>query len=357
MDPKFLQSFLQANNFYIQGHLEEAISLYTELLAISNNYDVLINRCVARIKQCDYEHAIEDSEKAIIEDPSRYEAYFNRGIANFYNGKFEVALKDFFEAKTKKIPEKIVEIWLSKCNLEIKLQSSFNQPKQEKPIVPQQPQQEPLQQENTNENASKEKNGENNEKTEEKEEKEPHYDLIKEKVFSAAGVLSYTWYQTDIHIGLEFDQKIENKDVITHHFEARKININFPIVGNKKPFHLELLLWDEILPETAKIILTLSKLEIKIEKKNKQKNWLRLESEEKPKKIAVQEIEKPPSYPTSSIYKKDWSKLDRELEEELSKDKDEDALNGLFRQIYQNSDENTRRAMIKSFQTSNGTVL
>ena len=68
-----------------------------------------------------------------------------------------------------------------------------------------------------------------------------------------------------------------------------------------------------------------------------------------------------PSYPTSSKVKKDWSALDREIESELAQDQKDgkggDALNGLFKQIYDQSNEETRRAMIKSYQTSGGTVL
>ena len=65
------------------------------------------------------------------------------------------------------------------------------------------------------------------------------------------------------------------------------------------------------------------------------------------------------NYPTSSKVKKDWSKIDRQCDAELRSEKDtgEAALNNFFREIYGNADEATRRAMIKSFQTSGGTVL
>lgn len=66
-----------------------------------------------------------------------------------------------------------------------------------------------------------------------------------------------------------------------------------------------------------------------------------------------------PSYPSSSKVKKDWGKIDKELTNEMKDDKPEGdaALNGLFKQIYDKSDEATRRAMVKSYQTSGGTVL
>jgi len=54
--------------------------------------------------------------------------------------------------------------------------------------------------------------------------------------------------------------------------------------------------------------------------------------------------------------KKDWSKL--EVEEETDeKPEGEEALMSLFRNIFKNGNEETRKAMVKSFQTSGGTVL
>ena len=56
---------------------------------------------------------------------------------------------------------------------------------------------------------------------------------------------------------------------------------------------------------------------------------------------------------------KDWNKLEAEVKQEEKDEKlDGDAgLQKFFQSIYAGADEDTRRAMNKSFQESNGTVL
>ncbi|MTV29212.1 hypothetical protein FTX61_28170 [Nitriliruptoraceae bacterium ZYF776] len=56
---------------------------------------------------------------------------------------------------------------------------------------------------------------------------------------------------------------------------------------------------------------------------------------------------------------KDWDKLEAQVKKEEKDEKlDGDAaLNKFFRDIYSDADEETRRAMKKSFVESNGTVL
>ena len=105
------------------------------------------------------------------------------------------------------------------------------------------------------------------------------------------------------------------------------------------------------------------RIDIKCKKAAEDLNWRVLESSSATggaTAIPAQAASGPkPSYPSSSKVKRDWGALDREIENELKDDKPEGdaALNGLFKQIYGGASEETRRAMVKSYQTSGGTVL
>jgi suppressor of G2 allele of SKP1 len=75
----------------------------------------------------------------------------------------------------------------------------------------------------------------------------------------------------------------------------------------------------------------------------------------------------PPSIPTIKhdaphgpySSRRDWNAIDKSITQELDAEKPEgdEALNTLFQQIYSNANEDTRRAMVKSMQTSGGTCL
>ena len=64
-----------------------------------------------------------------------------------------------------------------------------------------------------------------------------------------------------------------------------------------------------------------------------------------------------PAYPTSSKKTKNWDALEKEAAKEEEKADGDKALNQLFAQIYKDADDNTKRAMMKSFTESNGTCL
>ena len=80
-----------------------------------------------------------------------------------------------------------------------------------------------------------------------------------------------------------------------------------------------------------------------------------------------------PSYPTSSKSgPKNWDKLADDLtakkkgkkdgkgsdeEDDADSDYGGDAVDGFFKKLYNGADDDTRRAMMKSFQESNGTAL
>jgi len=66
-----------------------------------------------------------------------------------------------------------------------------------------------------------------------------------------------------------------------------------------------------------------------------------------------------PVYPTSSKTQKNWDQIDKEIEIERKQNKeyDTDGTMHFFKEIFANADPEAQKAMMKSYQTSGGTVL
>jgi len=153
--------------------------------------------------------------------------------------------------------------------------------------------------------------------------------------------------------------------------ENKTITISFP-VSESSTYDLSLNLFDEIDAQNSLYTVHLNRIEIQLEKIIKGRNWTLLEKPDSQNENVLETVVPKPvsetqgtqsahSYPSSAKVKKDWSKIDKEIDEDMKKNKDDyaegDPLNKFFKEIYSNADENTRKAMMKSFQTSGGTVL
>jgi len=161
--------------------------------------------------------------------------------------------------------------------------------------------------------------------------------------------ISHDWYQNNDFVFLSILKKKIKGDCIVS-FSDNYVEISFPNGGK---FGANLA--HRVNTSESSYSQTEKKAEIKLKKSESGISWDALIKE----KVRDKNVEVLPSYPTSNKNKKNWDNVDREIEKELHKDKPEgeDAMNDLFKQIYSGADEETRRAMIKSYQTSNGTVL
>jgi suppressor of G2 allele of SKP1 len=141
--------------------------------------------------------------------------------------------------------------------------------------------------------------------------------------------------------------------------------VSFPTTGDTT-YDLSLdPLFDKIDPAKSTYKVTASKIEIVLEK-CVQRKWSALEAAESvivanpsaepsiPHSTPTIAKETAPSYPTSSKSgPKNWDKLASDMEV----DKEGDEMNNFFQTLYSGADPDTRRAMMKSYQESNGTVL
>mmetsp|Transcript_27308 Transcript_27308/g.56681 ORF Transcript_27308/g.56681 Transcript_27308/m.56681 type:complete len:384 (-) Transcript_27308:161-1312(-) len=344
--------FGSANTHYVNEEYEEALKHYTCAVTLQDCAEFRRCRAAAYLKLGNFKEALDDADEALKLDPKSHTAFYWRGIALFYIGDIANAKKAFEESLQASPASKAPRaLWLRKCDAELsgsvlplggiaaaasKAALGTFAPKPSVPEVEERPSEACM-------------------KKEAEESKSQPDAPAKEISISGRKQIKREWYQSNTHVFVTVFAKEVPQDSCKANFGDRELSLAFPLPGSTdEEYHLDLALFDDVLPAECRCEVSKVKVEISLVKKNAGVHWRDLEQVEE---IAYSPDQ--PAYPTSSKAKRDWSQIDREIDSELKHEKPpgDEALNKLFKEIYERADDETRRAMNKSFQTSGGTVL
>lgn len=147
----------------------------------------------------------------------------------------------------------------------------------------------------------------------------------------------HEWYQTDAKVVVTLLVKNVSPESVHVNFAKENVSISIKLPSNED-CNLNFNLSQPIVPEKCSFRVTPLKIELHLAKDSA----LKWDSLEKKVKVA-----KPKASP------KNWDAVAKDL----VSDKDEESINTLFNQLYADGSDETKRAMLKSYYESGGTVL
>ncbi|PRQ60226.1 putative SGS domain, HSP20-like chaperone, tetratricopeptide-like helical domain-containing protein [Rosa chinensis] len=327
----------QAKEALIDDHFELAVDLYTQAIAIDpNNSELYSDRAQANIKANNLTEAVADANKAIELDASLYKAYLRKGIACLKLEEYQTA-KAALELGASYAPEEPRFANLIKECDELIAAENNELPKQPMETT-------------TTESVTAAKDV---------EPVNPPSDQV--TVAPVKPKYRHEFYQKPEEVVVTiFAKGIPAKDVAVE-FGEQILSVSIDVPG-EDTYHFQPRLFGKIIPEKCRFDVLSTKVEIRLAKAESIQ-WTSLEfSKDNPVPLKVNAPvigAQRPSYPSSKPKRVDWDKLEAEVKKEEKDEKlDGDAaLNKFFQDIYKDADEDTRRAMRKSFVESNGTVL
>jgi len=154
----------------------------------------------------------------------------------------------------------------------------------------------------------------------------------------------HEFYQTSTHVIVTIFAKNISKEQTNIELGEKSMCVTISL-SDSNQFILDLDLFEKIIPSESSTMFLSTKIEIKLKKANSAR-WNTLESTT---------VSKPAVQPSINS-KKNWDKIVEEVAKVEPLDV-EDPLNKVFQDIYSNGSDEQKRAMLKSFQESGGTVL
>lgn len=360
------QKYSAGNEAFVDEDYDSAIKFYTEAIQLdSSKLEYFLKRCNAYIKIDGFKEAVKDAEAALKIDAHNPKVHQRKGFALFSLKDFDLALESYKLALHFDKNNAQTEQWIRKCEAEIDLKKRGCM-KNKVSIGLSEPVIEPKKEKKEGTSSCSLKTSTPTETAPASAPKEDPIQLPPSKI-------KYDWYQTDTHIVISIMIKNQDANRVSCDFTAQTLSVSAKLESGSD-YSLELDLAHEIVPKQSSHRVIPAKLEIKM-KKAEGIRWSSLETDneshlanaaaktaeaddttitETTKEDKVSRV-----YPTSATKPRDWDRLEKEVQEEEKKEnmEGEGALNKLFQQIYADGNEETRRAMNKSFQESGGTVL
>ncbi|KAL3834307.1 hypothetical protein ACJIZ3_009043 [Penstemon smallii] len=324
----------RAKEAFIDDHFELAVDLYCQAITLNPNCaELFVDRAQAYIKLGNFTDAVADANKAIELEPSMAKAYLRKGMACIKLEEYETA-KTALETGASLAPaDSRFTNLIKECDERIAEEDEEPQLVDKDPPQVVTPNIVPL----TN-------------------------TLPSQGTTLSSTKLKYRheFYQKPEEVVVTIFAKGIPSNSIVVDFGEQILSVSIEVPG-EEPYHFQPRLFGKIVPTKCRYDVMSTKIEIRLAKADAT-HWTSLEFSKDAvvsQKANVSSANSKPTYPSSKPKRVDWDKLEAQVKKEEKEEKlDGDAaLNKLFRDIYKDANEDTRRAMSKSFVESNGTVL
>lgn len=308
-----------------------AIRHYTQ--ALKENplaFLALIKRAATYTKLCNYDDAKADISKAFEVAESRGKrseiglAYFRLALVFYAEKDPAAALVNFQKAKEYQCTEPALDIWMAKAERDVKKKAT-ELPKEE---------------------------GATRSSALAAEPKSTSIEAIN-KAAPLKTKIRDDWYQSNEEVTVTIYAKGVKEETLKVEFEPRRVSVCFPGADSSEYNYNLDPLYGTIDVERSKYKIYSTKLEISLHKATAGK-WATLEGDGTTDSVPVAASTGGGlSYPTSSKKAVNWANFKVD-EEEV---KEDDNPENFFAKLYKDVDDDTKRAMMKSYVESNGTVL
>ncbi|KAJ4950443.1 hypothetical protein NE237_027275 [Protea cynaroides] len=339
----------KAKEAFVDDNFELAVDLYTQAIDMDpNNADLYADRAQANIKLKNYTEAIADANKAIELDSSTAtmaKAYLRKATACMKLEEYQTAKAALEAGASLVADDPRFTSMIKECNDRIAEETGY-MPEHSTESTPPSvvtPVEAHLSDGSVEDSALSQKS-------------EPT------SVTSAKPKYRHEFYQKPEEVVVTIFAKGIPSENVAIDFGEQILSVTIDVPG-EDPYHFQPRLFGKIIPEKCIYVVLSTKVEIRLAKAEAI-NWTSLEFSRK--NLIIQKVNAPsgtgsgrPTYPSSKPKTVDWDKLEAEVKKEEKEEKLEGdaALNRLFQDIYKDADEDTQRAMRKSFVESHGTVL